>query len=173
MRDTIYSASLLKNHNIPKEIDRIFKNCNVFLGDINVYKIHIIKEITIIITNIEKQDLSIYDMIEFLKISEEIKNKEDNNIDLIQKWKNRTIYLRKYNDEDYDYINFFDIFPSDNSFSLIFYFDFKDCKFKYSDKKGGPHFTENQLKYIERKINIKKDPFVKTPSESVNIDYFS
>jgi hypothetical protein len=175
MIDTIYSAHLLKNAltDIPKEIDSIFKNCNDFFGNINVYKISIEKKDTIIITNIEKNNLSIYDMVEFLRISKEIENTEEKNMDLINKWRLKTIYLKKNYDEDYDYMNFFDIFPSDNPFSLKFYFDFEHNKFMYSDKKGGPHFTENQLKYIEQKIKIKKNPFDETPSEDYGMNYFA
>lgn len=175
MIDTIYSAHLLKNAltDIPKEIDRIFKNCVEFFGNINVYKICIEEKDTIIITNIEKHNLSIYDMIEFLRISKEIENiEEDNNMSLISRWKSKTIYLKKNYDEDYNHMNFFDIFPSDNPFSLKFYFDFEHNKFMYSDKKGGPHFTEDQLKYIEQKIKIKKNPFNETPTEEPDIDYF-
>lgn len=174
MIDVIYSAHLLKKAltDIPKEIDRIFKNCIDFFGDIKVYKISISEKDTIIITNIEKNDLSIYDMMEFLRISKEIENVENNNISLINKWKSKTIYFKKNYDEDYNYINFFDIFPSNNSFSLEFYFDFNHNKFMYTNKKGGPHFTENQLKYVEDMIKIKKNPFNKTPDEEPDISYF-
>lgn len=171
MIDTIYSAHLLKNvlKEIPKEIDIVFKSCTEFFGNINVYKICIKEKCTIFITNIEKQNLSIYDMIEFLRISKEIYDIEDSNMNLINSWRSKTIYLRKKYDDDYDYMNFFDIFPSVNAFSLDFYFNFEHNKFMFSDQKSGPHYKKEEIDNIIKMINIKESPFAKTPS--IEYDY--
>lgn len=176
MIETIYSVHILTHSliDIPDEIGYIFKTCNDFLGDMYMYKVFMENMELILITNIPRNNLTIYDKIEFLRIFDEIqnniKNTNDNNLDQIHKWKSRTIYLKKNYDEDYEYINFFDIFPSINNFSLKFYFDFNHNKFMFSDKKSGPHFTEKQINNIISVIKWKKDPFVQTPMIEPPID---
>lgn len=174
MIDIIYSVHMLKRSlvEIPEELDYIFKSCDNFLGDMYIYKVFMDDICLVLITNIPRHNLSVYDKMEFLKVSDEIqnKNKDDNNFDQIHKWRSRTIYFKKNYDEDYEYMNFFDIFPSINDFSLKFYFDFKHNKFMFTDKKSGPHFTVNQINNIISVIKWKKDPFVKTPMIEPPID---
>lgn len=176
MIDTIYSVHILTRSlvDIPEELDYIFKSCNNFLGDMHIYKVFMDNIELILITNIPRDNLTIYDKVEFLKVFDEIqnnmKNIDNTNLDLIYIWKSRTIYFKKNYDEDYEYINFFDIFPSINDFSLKFYFDFKHNKFMFSDKKPGPHFTKNQINNIISVIRWKKDPFAQTPIIEPPID---
>lgn len=179
MIDNICSIHFLTRSliDIPEEINYIFKECKDFLGNMYIYKVFN-NEDYIIITNISKKDLNIYDKIEFLKntdnLQEELFNNNKNNrINKINEWKLKTIYIRKNYDEDYDTINFFEIFPSINSFSLKFYFDFNENKFMYTDKKSGPHFLKDEINSIIKTIKWKKDPFIQTPMIEQNIDILS
>lgn len=97
MIDIIYSVNMLKRSlvDIPEELDYIFKSCDNFLGDMYIYKVFMNDIYLVLITNIPRHNLSVYDKMEFLKVSDEIqnKNKDDNNFDQIHKWRSRTIYF--------------------------------------------------------------------------------
>lgn len=176
MIDVILSVHILKRSllDIPDELNYIFKNCNDFFGDMHIYKIFMNDIEIILITNISRKDLTIYDKIEFLKVFDEtennIKNTNYNNLDQIYEWKLKTIYFKKNYDEDYEYMNFFDIFPSINNFSLKFYFDFKHNKFMFTDKKSGLHFKEEEINKIITTIKWKKNPFSQTPMIEYPVD---
>lgn len=179
MIDNICSIHFLTRAliDIPDEINYIFNKCNDFLGKMYIYKVFN-KEDYIIITNISKIDLNIYDKIEFLKITDNLQDEIFNNNNQkdkknkVNEWRLKTIYIRKNYDEDYDTINFFEIFPSINNFSLKFYFDFNENKFMYTDKKSGSHFLKDEIKSIIKMIKWKKDPFIQTPMIEQSVDIY-
>lgn len=170
MIDDICSIRLLTRCfiDISDELKYIFEECKDFLGgNLYIYKIINKNKNAIIITNISKEELNIYDEIEFLNITNNIQIEINNQIN---NWRSKTIYIRKNYDEDYDNINFFNIFPSINDFGLKFYFDFNHNKFMFTDKKSGPHFTKKELDNIIKTIKWKNDPFSQTPMIEPPID---
>lgn len=179
MIDEICSIHLLTRAIIdsPLELKEIFNNCNEFFGTMYIYKItnknyenSNQKNITVIVTNMP--NLDVYDKIELLKISSKIEENKEYTNNIIE-WKNKTIYIKKNDNDDYEYMNFFDIFPSTieniksehliSSVSLKVHFDFNKNRFMFSDKKSGPHFSDEEISDIIYSIKKKKNPFGQTP----------